>query len=395
MGKRSKRRAAEAREMSAAVVERHGFDSAGQLGHDGDYAVNVSERVALATDVVFACVRLIADLVADADVGEYIGRERVAVPHRLIRRPMMTRTRRSWLWQVASTMALYDGCWLRRDLAGLNPDGRPQSLVPIAPPRVSFVGRTMYVDAEVVDPDAMRWVPRLTFPTLTGDAAWALKLARQAIAAAWSADAYRADFWEHGGAPTTILSSDQVLSGPDAADYADRWVERRTESPGRPAVLGKGLTAQLFGADVAADGASAAAERVGTSVARYLGVPPWAVNVPSAAGSMTYNNAAWSGLDLVRFTLRPGYAGPIADALSDELPGDALLGRRAHLGLDHLTVGDALDRARTYQIATGGQRWMRPSEVRTAEHLPIDPTIDDVTLPTTGAPAPAAESIDA
>lgn len=380
--------------MVATVNEHHGFDSDGMLGHaTGDYAVNVSERIALGTDVFFACVRLIADLVADADVGEYVGNERLAVPHRLVRRPMMSRTRRTWLWQMAATMATYDGVWLRRDLAGTDGDGRPLSLVPVAPPRVSWIGRRQYVDGVEVDPDQMRWVPRMTFPTLTGDAAWAIRLGRQALAAAWAADAYRADFWEHGGAPTTILTTDQAISNDDAELYADRWVERRAESPGKPAVLGKGTRAELFGADVAADGASSAAERVGTSVARYMGVPAWLVNVPSAAGSMTYSNAAAAGLDLVRYTLRPGYAGPIGDALSDELPGDYLLGRRAHLSLDHLTVGTALEQAQAYQIATGGRAWIRPSEVRAETHRPIDPTIDETTLPPAGAPAPAMETI--
>lgn len=395
MGKRGKRRAADLREMHESVAERHGFDSDGMLGHStGDYAVNVSERIALSVDVVFACVRLIADLVADADVGEFIGNERNPTPHRLIRRPMMTRTRRAWLWQNVATMALYDGVWWRTDLGGTASDGRPASLVPVAPPRVSFDGPGLpRIDGLRVPIEALRWVPRMTFPTLSGDAAWAIRLARQTIAAAWAADAYRADFWEHGGAPTTILTSDQFLSTDDATNYADTWVERRAASPGRPAVLGKGLHAELFGADVAAEGATSAAERVGTSVARYFGVPSWLVNVPSAAGSMTYNNAASAGLDLVRYTLRPGYAGPIGDALSDELPGDALLGRRAYLGLEHLTIGTALERAQAYQIATGDRPWMRPSEVRTAEHMPVDPTIDTTTLDPAGSRAPTAEVI--
>lgn len=386
----SKRKRA-ARELAEVPAERHGFDSSGMLGHaTGDYAVNVSEQVALAVDTVFACVRIIADLVADADVGEYRGTERLA-DSRLTRRPMASVTRRTWLWQVAASMALYNGVYLRRDLAGTDAEGVPLSLIPVAPPRVGWLTASRpTIDGVEVELDAIRWLPRMTFPTLSRDAAWPVKLARATIAAAWSADSYRSDFWEHGGAPTTLIKTAAALTDTRAEEIADRWVERRVESPGKPAVLSNGADAELFGADVAAEGASSAIERVGTSVARYFGVPAWLANVPTAAGSMTYNNAAAAGLDLVRYTLRPGYAGPIGDALSDELPGDYLAGRRVVLGLEHLTHGTMLERFQAYAIATAGRPFMRPGEVRVDLHLPSDPTLD---LDPNGAPAPELERI--
>lgn len=377
---------------SATVAQRHGFDSAGQLGHDtGDYAVNVSERIALAVDTVAACVRLIADLVADGDVAEYRGRERLEPPSRLVRRPMATMTRRAWLWQSAATMALYNGVWLDRGVAGRDSEGVPLSLVPVAPPRVGYLGAGRpTLDGYEVDPDRLVWVPRMTFPTLTGDAAWAVKLTRQVIAAAWAADSYRADFWEHGGAPVTILTTDQAITGTQAEEIADRWVLQRATSPGKPAVIGRGGKAELFGADVATKGAAESAERLGTSVARYFGVPSWLVNVPSAAGSMTYSNAAAAGLDLVRYTLRPGYAGPIGDALTDELPGDPVVGRRVVVDLAHLTHGTMLERFQAYAIATAGSPWMDAGEVRDELHLPVDARFS---LDPAGAPAPAMETI--
>jgi len=127
---------------------------------------------------------------------------------------------------------------------------------------------------------------------------------------------------------------------------------------------------------------------IGTSIARYFGVPAWLVNVPSEAGSLTYANASAAGLDLVRYTLQPGYAGPISDAWSGELPGDLLSGRRVVMDLRHLTEGTTLEQFQAYQIATGNKPWMLPSEVRSRLHMPIDMTLDEA-----GTPAPAMEQI--
>lgn len=376
----------------AKVAERHGFDSSGQLGHaSGDYTMSVSELTSLAVDTVLACVRVIADLTADADVAEYRGRIRIDPPSRLVRRPMATMTRRAWLWQAAATMALYNGAYLDRDAGGgRDSEGVPLSLAVIAPPRVSsWGGSHIALDGHEIDPDRLVWVPRMTFPTVSGDAAWAIRLTRDVIGAAWAAEAYRADFWSHGGAPTTILTSDQDITPTKAGEIADAWVEKRAAGPGKPAVLGKGFDARLFGADVASKGAADAGERLGTSVARTFGVPAWMINVPTLAGSMAYNNASAAGLDLVRYTLRPGYAGPIGDALTDELPGDAVVGRTVVLGLDHFTHGTMLERFQAYQIAVGAP-WMRADEVRDELHLPVDARF---ALDPNGAPAPPMEAI--
>ena len=168
----------------------------------------------------------------------------------------------------------------------------------------------------------------------------------------------------------------------------DRYVERRTTNPGSYSVFSKGANLKTLGTDHAVTGASEALGTLGTSIARYFGVPAWLVNVPQEAGSLVYQNAASAGLDLVRYTLQPGYAGPISDAWSDELPGDIINGRRVVMDLTHLTRGTILEQFQAYQIATGSKPWMLPSEVRSDLHMPIDTTLDEA-----GAPAPAMEQI--
>lgn len=389
MGKRK-------RERRVAVVEQapstfHDFDVSGLLGHEAGYVINVSERVALAVSTFYACVRTIADLVSDGDVQEMRGTE-ILPQSRIVQRPMVGRrpnvvTRRTWLWLSAACAAVYNGYYIH-ERGGRDSEGVPMSLVPIAPPRVTFDSKDWRLDGETINVEQLLYVPRASWPMTDIESGSVVRLARDAIAAAWAQQSYSADFWQAGGAPTTYISTDQALSPDDAATMRDNYATQRAANPGKPAVFGKGAKLNVLGADLASSSASGASDRIDRAIAQYLGVPAWLVNVSHAAGSLTYANASAAGLDLVRYNLRPGYAGPIADAWSEFLPGGYLTGRRVHIGLDHLTRGTVLEQAQAYQIATGSKAWMLPSEVRSDLHMPMDMTLDEQ-----GAPAPAIESI--
>lgn len=371
-----------------ALAERHGLDSGGLLGHDSTYSVNVTEQIALQVDVFVSCVDLLASLVADGVMGEYRDNERLP-DSRLVQRPMASITRREWLYRCVAIMACYSGMYLRRR-GGRDAEGVPRSLEPIAPWRLNTSGPSWYLDGEPVEPGDFRWVPRMALPTVSRDFAAVIRLGRASIAAAWSADTYRADYWEKGGRPPWYITSDQPISNSDADTIRERIVTRRTTDPGAPMVFGKGAKIADMGADIASEGASNALARAQASIARYLRVPAWLVNVVSESGSLTYANASAAGLDLVRYTLQPSYAGPLADALSDELPGSYLTGRRVVISLEHLTRGTILEQAQADAIATGNRPWKLPSEARAERHMPSEPTLD---LGPGGAEAPAMEAI--
>jgi phage portal protein BeeE len=247
---------------------------------------------------------------------------------------------------------------------------------------------TVHVDGHLVNPLDLVWVPRMTFPTVTRELGWMIRLAREAFAAASAAGVYRSGYWEAGGSPNLYIKTDQEIVGDQADTLRDEYHSKRTLNPGRLPVFGKGGELKSLGADLSSATSSDALSGIGTSIARYFGVPAWLVNVPSEAGSLMYANASSAGLDLVRYTLQPGYAGPISDAWSDELPGDIENGRHVVMDLKHLTEGTMLEQFQAYQIATGNKSWMLPSEVRSRLHMSIDMTLDEA-----GTPAPAMESI--
>jgi hypothetical protein len=332
--------------------------------------------------VTHRCVELIADAIASSRWGEWRGDEPLP-ESRLVRRPMERATRRNWSWKVAATMALYSWCPLLRR-GDYDSEGVIGSLVPVMP---EDVGRDPSGDwtyrGENVGPHGVRVVFRTVWPGVGADVASVLTLARSTFAAAMAATAAEAAFWEAGGSPRTVLTSEKGLGQDQANELRNAYVRQRQENPGQPAVLSGGLKLESFGSDLASTGAGDAAARVGAAVARYFGVPPHYANVPNYSSSLTYQNTETAGIDFVRYTLS-AYAGAIGDALSEELPGDYLAGRVVRLDLGHLYRAESESQARTYQMALG--KWMTREEIRKDQGLPAAPLVGsfDVAEPTGG-----------
>jgi HK97 family phage portal protein len=350
--------------------------------------MNVSETTALGVDAVYGCVRIIADATSRAEWGEWRGTERLP-DSRIVRRPMATMTRREWTWQVAATLALYNRVFIQ-EVGGLDSDGIARSLRPLCPGRVTALRDNILVDGQIVDPSTIRVWRRAVWPSVTNDVMSVLALARGTFAAAMAADAYRQDFWEQGGAPVIALTTDQELTDPQADSIADRWVAKRTTSPGRPAVLSKGAKAQALGADLGTDGANASGDKLRSSVARFFGVPAYLINAPTEAGPLTYSTTESFSLDLVKYTLT-AFTDTIGDGMSEVLPGDLNQGRRVRLGLAEFTRAEQESRFRAWSLALdapGHPGWMTVAEIRAAEGLP-----PDIALPSSGETAPALEAI--
>lgn len=350
----------------------------------GPSALPTSERFVLGESVTHRCVELIADAIAGATWGEWRGDDPLD-ESRLVRRPAERYTRRNWAWRVAATMALYSWCPLLR-VGPSDSEGVIRSLVPVLPGDVGRLpGGSWTYRGEDMGPTGVRVVYRTVWPSVDSDVASVLTLARAVFSAAMAATAYDAAFWDAGGAPRTVITTEQALSIDQANELRTLYVKQRQEHPGEPAVFGRGASLAAFGADMAASGAADAAARVGAAVSRYFGIPPHLSNVPNYASSLTYQNTETAGVDFVNYTL-DAYAGAIGDTLSEELPGDGLAGRVVRLDLSHLTAASQESRFRSYQMALG--KWMTREEIRGREGLPPNPlagSFDDAEAP---APAP-------
>lgn len=316
-------------------------------------------RAALGVSAVWRCVTLIADTIADMAWTEWRGDSLIEPPSRLVRKPMATMTRRDWTWRVVATEALFNTCYLLK-VGGTAADGSPWSLLPLPPNMVrpyqadpwgltdpyeyTVAGQRTSVDDLVV-------IRRAPFPGVSEDVAGILDIARKQFTAYVAADVHMSRYWAAGGPTTTVITTDQDLDDDDADDLAERWVERRTRGAEWPAVLGKGGHAEAWGADPTTESAAEARDRMTADVGRHFGVPTRILNAP-AGDSETYSNVENDAVDLWRYTLR-GYCGPLESAVSTQLPGDAITGRRMELDPSRFLQGTLTDRATAWATIVG------------------------------------------
>lgn len=388
-GKRGKRASRELAVVTPTpMAERHTFSYGGLLGHDlsaSEWTINVSEQTALSLDVVQACVQIIADGVADSDVGQWNGTTRIDPPSGFTLRPDPDMTRRDFLWLFAANLALYRAVWVEEaTVAGQVVGVRLHCIQ-----NVNRVGSDLYVGGQLIR-NRMKLVRRSVWPTLDVETGATLALAREVFAGAMAANAYQSDYWQQGGSPVLILKTEQPITSDQASDIQARWVEQRTTSPGKPAVLGFGADAKPIGADLGQTGVSTNADKQRASMARYFQMPPTLVNVMTEASSLHYSTDEQVGIHLARYTIRP-YNKVIGEALSAYLPGDYLLGDRIVLDANYLTIADQATRYGAWAVALGiapgmtGQGWMTLEEVREAENLPPNGDLQIIPTVNTGA----------
>ena len=74
-----------------------------------------------------------------------------------------------------------------------------------------------------------------------------LQMARNSMMSAIASDGYASRYWQAGGSPTTVISTDQELNTVQAEELGSRWRDRRAKGPDYPAVLGEGSRCQAMG----------------------------------------------------------------------------------------------------------------------------------------------------
>jgi HK97 family phage portal protein len=329
----------------------------------------LTETSALGLSAVNRAVTVIAGAVSGLAWGEWEYGTELLRPSPLVERPSELLTRREWAWRVAATMALYDAAPLWRLGAG-----EGLSLLPIPPNAIQPVGpvdswgliapqQWRVGSTEVVDADEILWVRRTQWPTVPDHLAGLMRLARVSLGTALAADGYASRYWQAGGSPTTVLTTEAELVGNQADTIAEQWRAKRAKGPDYPAVLGKGASAAEYGADPTEASAVEARRELVADIGRYFGVPTHMLNAPSGDPT-TYRTTESEGLSFIRYSLGD-YIHALEDAISGELP----LGRRMRIDVTPLTRGEQLTRYQAWESALRAG-WITPAEVRDAEGLP-------------------------
>lgn len=320
----------------------------------------LSSTTAIGLSSVHRCVTLIADQISRGERQEWVGLNQVDAS-RLVRRPSALMSPREWTWRVVATEALHNVVYLLHT-GGYDDQGRPWSLLPLPPAAViagptdpwGILPPTWYrVAGRRVEATDMTIIRRAPWPGVSEGLSGVLELARREFSAYLAADTHLSRYWQAGGPPITVISTDQELINDDADVIAQRWADRRTMGADFPVVMGKGAHAEPYGGDPTTDSATKARQEMVADVGRYFGVPTRILNAPTAA-SETYANREDEATDLDQFTL-DGYVAPIEDAITTHLSPGYLDTRRMVIDMSHVTQGSLAARATAYSALVGGR----------------------------------------
>jgi HK97 family phage portal protein len=165
-----------------------------------------------------------------------------------------------------------------------------------------------------------------------------LRYARDTIAAGLAADRFGAEWWEGGGHPTGVLSSDQALDETMAQRAKDRF--KKATQADKLAVLGAGLSYTAVQVSPEDAGWLDSINATDIMICRFLGVPPEMVGIATSGSSVTYANREQRAIDFLTFSVQ-WWLSRIEEAWSALLPRGVYVKHNA----DALLRTDTMTRA--------------------------------------------------
>lgn len=158
-----------------------------------------------------------------------------------------------------------------------------------------------------------------------------------------AAEEWALSWFSEGGVPETVLTSDQKITGPEAAAIRARWAEVRAGAGVQ--VLGSGLTADFPKVDPERAQLKDSRSYGATIVARGLGIPAALLHVETSGATITYTNSAGATEELVKSTLAPVYLAPLEQVWSLLLPAPQVV----RFDLNDMSRASLADRLGMYQ----------------------------------------------
>lgn len=329
----------------------------------------VSPDSAMRLAAVWACVRLLADLVSSLPVDVYQSTSQGDVqidPPPLVVAPSATVSWTGWVYQVMVSLLLRGNVFgyvadvsagLPTRVEILNPDDVTVTQARLLAP-VSYRWRGVELPADRV------WhVPAFLSPGSPVGLS-PVSYAAQAVGLGLAAEEFGARWYGDGGHPTGTLSTEQPVTGEQADTIKARFMDATSESRA-PVVLGAGLKWEPI--QVAPDESQFLESQRWTvgQVCRVFGVPPEMVGAATdGSGSLTYANREQRSLDLLQYCVQP-WLTRLEEGVSRLLARP----RRIRFNVDGLLRADLAARYQAHAtgIAAG---FLTVNEARDLEDLP-------------------------
>lgn len=338
-------------------------------------SVNVNE--ALGLTAVYRCVSLLSTLAGTLDLEAVRVNRPVALQPPIVRKPNIFSTRRDFIQETVTSMALFgESFWL---LSRASPLQTPDNMEVLHPSQVNvrrdLSGRVVYDLAvngkwRTLAPYELQHLKKLKIPgSLHG--VGPLQSCQSAVRLGLDQEEFAGSWFGSTEVPEGVLTTDQPLTKEQAQQAAESWQEGRELR--RTAVLGNGLTYATMSVSPRDALFVEASELSTLQICRLFGVPGTLLDVPG--DSNTYANQSQKNQALLDYGLRD-YLDEIESAYSVLLP----LGTSARFKTDELLALDESTRAATdaANIASG----MRSAaELRERDGLDPLPESAPVTAP--------------
>lgn len=266
---------------------------------DSGETVNTDTAMRLAS--VFACVNLLTDFVAPLPWHAYRrtpdGRDVLVEDPPLLVSPSteLSVTAAAWRAQIMRSLLLRGNAFGL--IKAVGPNGEPTKIQIIHPDYVSVVrlGPMGPFEFRVIGEKHELWqaggdlwhLPAYSVPG-TPVGLSPIDYQREQIGLGLAAESFGAKWFRDGAIPSAVLTTDQALTGEQAADMKSRWNE--SMHGGRSvAVLGAGLDYTSVSVAGSESQFIEAAKLNATQIARIFGIPPEMIGADSGS-SMTYSN---------------------------------------------------------------------------------------------------------
>lgn len=354
----------------------------GQLAYvDGANGIAMPTSRAMQHWTVFACIRLIADVISSLPVDVFVGDNSTSVspvPTKILK-PSAYANTIDWLWQVvASLLSRGNAYGLYGSFDRL---GYPTQIDLISPEKVSII------KSDEPDSEGQKLF-KIGNKTLTTDQVWHLpgpqlpgeleglspiRYASRLISLGLDAETFGSDFFRNGIHPTATLETDQPVNTDQAKGIKARVKEAVANRDF--AVLGAGMKLNPWQLKADESQFLETMQHNSIAVAQIFGVPAEMLGVSFRGTAITYANREQRAQDFLNSAINPWLA-RLESSLSAWFPR----GTYVKFNTGALLRSDLTSRYDAYNIGIHSG-FLMPSEARELENLPVIPGIDDKPLP--------------
>jgi HK97 family phage portal protein len=326
----------------------------------------VTELTVFASSAVIASITLLADSVAimpiEVSTTEGGKVHRVETPQ-AFRKPNDKQTMFEFVHQTMLTLALHGNAYI---YAPKDADGYPLEMRNIHPNAVKKItetdtgtliyniGNNQYTNEDI---HSVAW---MLFPEQQKGIS-PLESLRNTIGMGLAMDRFLAQFYGEGATPSSVLETDQNLTGEQAKQIKDNWEEAHFKRR-RPAVLQGGLKWRPITTSAADMQMLEHKESIIRDIARTYRIPLHLI-LGSGGDTQTYSNIEALGSTFYKYTLL-GWVRRLEAIFSEMLPNPF---EEIHLNPDEFLRADLATRVKAQQIQIMSGM-LTPNEARQYEN---------------------------